>query len=930
MLSEKKEKKMLDGQWHCRLDYDDKGYDNSWFEENNYDIPVQLPGTLCDNAIGAPLNQTLALTPESVRSFKAKYDYVGACWYQRPINVPESWSNGRVILTLERVIITSEVWVDGERVGSDASLVSAHVYDLTDYIKVGQDQNLTIRIDNRDPYNLATYGHSYTNETQTIWNGLVGEISLSLRPNVYVSQLNIITDQGTHALRVTGMIKSHLHQPSHWALSFGASKDQAKGQDDLLEDILTDATYLVEVESGDTEFSYTLEVVGEALLWNEFTPVTYTMETVLTEEGGISLSAEKWHFGFRHMATRGHHIRLNEQRISLRGNLENCIHPMTGYPPCDVDYWVELLTTVKSYGMNHLRFHSNCPPEAAFIAADQVGIYFQVEGPVWLDEWFLAFGSEQSHHDFIPKEAERIIRSYGNHPSFCLFCNGNELRGDFGLMHDIIEKVREIRPDILYTLTANYDRIADSQDDVFISVEADGFGMRGNRFKEPMGVGLATTYDAAVESREMPLIAHEGGQHSVYPDVREIPDYNGNLVPLNLMAIKSDLENKGLSDRVGRYVEASGKFSSRLYKEEIESYLRTEGYAGFQLLGIQDFPGQCTATVGMLDAYWRNKGFASRPWFKEFCNDVVPLILSPKRVYSSNEPFEASVHLYQYSSVDLKSVVMDWNMSDENGKYVYSGMLEMKDVVRGTVHSIGQISLRDFADISEPVQLTMCLQVRNTSYRNSWHFWVFPEMKGNPVPEGVTIAHRWNDETKQCLENGGNVLLLPDKDAFHNRPVYEGDFYPVFWSPVFFNSNKACGLYCIDNLALNGFPGDAYADHQWYHLLTDSFNMDIDPLRDTFKPIVEVVPNYYCNHRLTNLFAANVGKGTLIVSTLPLEEKKSIPEVAWFRKSLLDYLEGNETANLERLTFDEVDALFCSDRSLDNDISRTNVESFID
>jgi hypothetical protein len=52
----------------------------------------------------------------------------------------------------------------------------------------------------------------------------------------------------------------------------------------------------------------------------------------------------------------------------------------------------------------------------------------------------------------------------------------------------------------------------------------------------------------------------------------------------------------------------SGKLSVQCYKEELEAAARTKRLAGYQILDIQDFSGQGTALVGILDAFMDNKG----------------------------------------------------------------------------------------------------------------------------------------------------------------------------------------------------------------------------------------------------------------------------------------------------------------------------------
>src|SRR5690606_34114296 len=72
-----------------------------------------------------------------------------------------------------------------------------------------------------------------------------------------------------------------------------------------------------------------------------------------------------------------------------------------------------------------MRFHTWCPPEAAFQAADQLSFYLQVENP----DWRFTVGKDAEVNRFLKEEADRILKTYGNHPSFIMFCEGNEMVG---------------------------------------------------------------------------------------------------------------------------------------------------------------------------------------------------------------------------------------------------------------------------------------------------------------------------------------------------------------------------------------------------------------------------------------------------------------------------------------------------------------------
>ena len=117
---------------------------------------------------------------------------------------------------------------------------------------------------------------------------------------------------------------------------------------------------------------------------------------------------------------KGAHFYANGHRIFLRGKHDAAVWPLTGHVEMSVEGWMKYLGTCKEYGINHVRFHSWCPPEAAFVAADSLGIYLQPELPFWgsfdkKDERLMAF---------LHQEGENILREYGHHPSFRMMALG--------------------------------------------------------------------------------------------------------------------------------------------------------------------------------------------------------------------------------------------------------------------------------------------------------------------------------------------------------------------------------------------------------------------------------------------------------------------------------------------------------------------------
>ena len=94
----------------------------------------------------------------------------------------------------------------------------------------------------------------------------------------------------------------------------------------------------------------------------------------------VSISSGKWSdaklvkYGLRKLAIKDKQFVLNGRPVIMRGPVDECIYPLTGYPPMDKENWLRVIKICQSYGFNFLRFHSWCPPSAAFEAGDELGL----------------------------------------------------------------------------------------------------------------------------------------------------------------------------------------------------------------------------------------------------------------------------------------------------------------------------------------------------------------------------------------------------------------------------------------------------------------------------------------------------------------------------------------------------------------------------
>ncbi|MCL6604894.1 MAG: discoidin domain-containing protein [Paenibacillus sp.] len=900
----------LEGQWAYALDPLDKGEVEMWYGANlsEQQNTLQLPGTLSGNQIGQSENWGEEMTREAVRSLRQRHRYVGAAWYQYELDLPLDWMGKRLIIYLERVMFKSTLWINDKWAGDQDSLSTPHQFDVTDLVRIGVTNCITIRVDNRDIHNLGEFPSAYTDETQTIWNGMIGRLEIQALDPVHAHSIQLYSDIEYRRVTVKGTWTNttKVEAQASLALTARVTNGEYPHQTDPRQYAFVIAPLSSEA------FSFDYDMGEDILLWDEFSPNMYEMKLASQVRlNGTMLDWEQFHpFGMRSFQSNGSQFNINGRKTFLRGTLECCIFPLTGHPPMGIDPWMHLFETAKAYGLNHIRFHSWCPPEAAFEAADQIGIYVQAEGPVWMDTWNSPVGAHPEHYSYLPEEAGRIIAAYGNHPSFCLFSNGNELNGDFDLLHKIIADLKDTDNRRVYTLTTNWDRPLDPADDLFCSQTVDGTGARGQYFPDELTGSTTLDYQTAVFKRNVPLVTHEVGQYTVYPDVNEIPSYTGVLRPVNLEVIKVDLERRGMLGDIGKFVRGSGMLALQLYRDEIEAALRTPNLGGFQLLDLHDFPGQSTATVGILNAFWESKGLIEPDQFRQFCSPTVLLLRMSKRIYTTSDTFRATVDIAHFGSAELPKSQIKWSITEDDlGRVLDQGILHTDIIHLGSGLSIGEFVTKSIQHLKQSTRLNISLEISGSDVRNEWPIWVYAdEEEGRNGDSEIYIAQSMDDTVERKLAAGGRVLLLAGNNFRHSVP---GKFYPVFWSPVHFVSENPCGIYIKkDHPVFGSFPTEDYAEYQWKDLLDRSVSIYLDDISSEIEPIVQVIPNFYHNRRMSNLFECFVGSGRLIVCSIDIQnDLLTRPAANQLRKSITTYMQSEEFQPSAAISMEQLRAL---------------------
>ena len=867
---------------------------------------AMLPGTIDTNHLGFAPSDTTETT-----HLTRLYAYKGKATYSRTIEIPKQWKKAAVELFLERTKPTW-VYVDGNLVDS-CNFISTPQRYILPKLKTGKHQ-LDIVVDNSRGVPEQVYGssHAYTEDTQTNWNGIIGEISLK--------QVELKAGQKL----TSGMVQSESRQ-------------------------------------------YTGKVLP----------------------------------CFRDFRIEGAHFYADGHPVFLRGKHDAAVWPLTGHVDMTVEGWMKYLGICRAYGINHVRFHSWCPPEAAFVAADSLGIYLQPELPFWgsfddKDEKLMAF---------LHQEGENILREYGHHPSFRMMALGNELWGSIDKMKEFVDDFREIAPDKYYTFGSNYylgyQGVKEGMD-YFTTCRIGGEGW-GKYYTHTRGsFSFADAYDGGIinhfrpnttmnfdeacdkwaspqpwqkqeveptsykRAAGIPIISHETGQFQTYPDFREIKKYTGVLYPYNFEIFRRRLAAAGMLSQADDFHKASGLWSVKLYKADIEMDLRTKNMAGFQLLDIQDYPGQGSAFVGILDAFMESKGITTANEWHQWCSSVVPLLVTDRFCYDENEMMNAKVQIANYGGESLKGKKLVWKLdyaldenfgddaapnaganidrfnqpsplaqgeipitTDEEG-LIDIGEIHHKMKVMADGFNDGNGTCLDVKIPSRKVILTLDIDYGRYDarrHRNTYDLWIYTTEKNLDIyKEGVVITSDLTDEVAKKLEKGAKVLWMPTtsknfvasadtlSQASNATPYTVGGLFQTdYWNYRMFkticeNNKKTVSPGTLGILTnpkhpiFCDFPTEMHTNWQWFPVIKESHPLVLDNFAKGVKPIVQVIDNIERNHKLGLVMEWKVGAGKLLVCMSDLEKASEYPEGRAFYESVLSYMRSPEFAPQSEIT----------------------------
>ncbi len=957
---------------------------------------VIIPGTLDENKVGDPdvvakpwhpdvedRNKKLSKTMEESKVITSRltrnYTYEGPAHFGKIFD-GEVDDGKRYFLVGERSRALS-LKIDGKSIDPlSGSLSTPYRFEVTGLLHKGS--RLELICDNTYPglpYQDIVFSSAATDESQTNWNGLIGDICIEEKEKNFIGAVRI------YPLGKEAQIELDLFLDES-SYSDGNDLDIVVSGDCLEQEVIFEGIKAAILDGDESVSSKSLKcdsvegrpvtvklpklLLSELALtrkWDELDGNLHKIEVALLDcsfsserEAGSENHESDYSaykkvfdrrsavFGIRSFSYDAEgRLTLNGRRIFLRSEANCAYFPETGHPPMDEDSWEAIIKTYMSYGVNCLRFHSWCPPEAAFSVADKLGILMQPELSHWNPRQ--AFGTIESR-SYYEKELREILKTYADHPSFVMLSLGNELQtDDSGIeeMHRLLDIARGLDSTRLYAWGSNNfygAKGTDPKSDFFTSAR-----YKDRHIRESGNKGIfntrypATKFDFEYVMEDLrkeydkPVFGFEVGQYEILPDFDELKDFKGVTRADNISVVRDRVRKLGITDQEWKKrVNATGEIALLSYREEVEAVMRTKSMSGLSLLGLQDFPGQGTALVGMLNSHLKAKpfDFARSERFRAFFSDKAILALMPRYTYTNNDILEVDLKVANYGKEDIYGQI-SYRLIAEDGAVYAQGKVgrageklvpatsdkcasDDKCACEDNCYASGELTYAgniriDLSKVSVNTRFNLILSSDDEEFSNSYPVWVYSADNIDkdiiPVcPDGIYETKYFDDKAIEVLSRGGKVYLSPPstKEAMPNS--IKAQFSTDFWSVGTFPEQEGAMGQLIDkdHQIFKNFPTEGFTNYQWWPMATQRA-LILPKYMDT---IITEMDCYAYLRPMTQLMEVRCGGGKLMISSIGLQDLMKYPEARALLRSIYSYMESDKFEPKQEMSVSDVIGMF--------------------
>ena len=872
----------LDGEWRFRLDPDDTGVREGWYERpRKLADKIGVPG--CWQGQGFGHDGTDEIWDFGIRARVLRATYQGTGWYGRSFRVPAPWKGARIWLNFGGVHPAVDVWVNGARVGSHCGPFVPFAFEITGLVRSGAGNFVAVRVHERNRWMGLSYNWGGK------WSGLFRSVELTATGSTWLDQVCVHPDVDAGCLR----FRVKPGGAGRKQLTLSVDAQDAGGR--------TVASGTEEISAAE-ESGFALDVPSPAL-WSPDEPNLYRVDVVLMS-GGQPLDALTERVGFVKLATAGKHFLINGQPFYIRGTGDFQAHPETGCPDTCRERWRRKLSVLRQYGYNHVRCQSYVPAPEYYDVADEVGLLVQSEMGM-LGAW----GGQSPWHryawpaptlayrDALKWQWDKTVMRDVNHPSANIYCMSNELGADTLFPDTAWQCCRDtkaVKPGAFVIWTDGGYNASLPQD--FVNAEG-----------------------SVDHETDLPVIQHEFRWWSAYPDVRIKHKYSGAVRPYAIEIAEEAAACHGLKDQLPRMARASQRLQYVEARTKMESCRRDNP----RLAGISHFNAMDIglSPQGVVDEFYDRK-YADAALWRRTNGDTVVLLDRDfdDRVLTGGQALDAAFCVSDFSHPPLKAPRLEWQLLAGN-RSLASGTLTFRHKPFRTCPA-GKIRAL-LPSVSDPQALTLRAVLREgkRTFRNEWSFWLLPAE--TPRSDGVAIYGKptgnWlgtvrgipkvgpgrcdrasvvltgvlDEALGDYARRGGRIILAAGEGLVRPFPPKLGGGGYFFLPPANYPplEDGHGGAIIRDHPMLGGFPHEGFADLQFYRLIADVPPVDLEPLGlGGLTPVVQPLSTYFTCLPLAYLLEASVGKGAVILCALDLDQK--LPEARYLLSAILQYASG--------------------------------------